>query len=45
MNMLNFVLSEWNNKDSIIFKGYNVYNPILDTDTKEIKRTKEANNS
>ena len=43
--MLNLVLEEWNNKDSIIFKGFNVFNPILETDTKEIQMKKMASNS
>jgi DNA-directed RNA polymerase len=43
--MLKFVLDEWENKESIIFKGFNVYKPILENDTKEIKKIKRSSNS
>jgi DNA-directed RNA polymerase len=43
--MLKFVLDEWGNKESIIFKGFNVYKPILVSDTKEIKNIKISSNS
>lgn len=43
--MLNFVLEEWNNKDSKLFKGFNVYQNILNTDSKNIKINKLSNNS
>ena len=33
--ILNFVINEWNNKDSILFKGINVYQTIFDADNKE----------
>ena len=38
--MLNFVISEWNCKESIFFKGYNVLKEIYANDSKEIKKDK-----
>jgi hypothetical protein len=38
--MLNFILSEWGNKDSKIFKGLNNYQVILENDSKEIIKIK-----
>ena len=43
--MLEFILLEWNNPKSILFNGHNVYQQILDTDTKEIKFNKRSSNS
>uniref|UniRef100_P33539 Probable DNA-directed RNA polymerase n=1 Tax=Agaricus bitorquis TaxID=5343 RepID=RPOP_AGABT len=43
--MLNFILAEWDNKDSKLFKGYNMLKPILETDSKEIKEEKVSSNS
>nr|QWO71463.1 RNA polymerase [Termitomyces sp. T99] len=43
--MLNFVLNEWDNKESKLFKGFNVYQPILEGDSKEIKMKKLSSNS
>nr|QWO71467.1 RNA polymerase [Termitomyces sp. K1Aa] len=43
--MLNFVLNEWENKESKLFKGFNVYQPILEGETKDIKMTKLSSNS
>ena len=43
--MLKFVLDEWENKESKLFKGFNVYQPILEVDTKEIKNIKIESNS
>nr|QWO71472.1 RNA polymerase [Termitomyces sp. T70a] len=43
--MLNFVLNEWENKESKSFKGVNVYQPILEGDTKDIKMKKLSSNS
>jgi len=43
--MLKFILTEWENKESKLFKGHNVFQPILDTDSKEIRAQKESSNS
>jgi len=43
--MLKFILTEWANKESKLFKGHNVFQPILDTDSKEIRAQKESSNS
>lgn len=43
--MLEFILMEWNNPKSILFNGHNVFQQILDTDSKEIKSNKRSSNS
>jgi len=43
--MLNFVLQEWYNSESKLFKGHNIFQPILDTDSKDIKAKKLSSNS
>ena len=43
--MLNFVLTEWVNKESKIFNGLNIYQPLLETDSKLIKEHKISHNS
>jgi len=43
--MLEFILLEWDNPKSILFNGHNVYQQILDTDSKEIKSNKRSSNS
>lgn len=43
--MLNFVLTEWENKESKIFNGLNIYQPLLETDSKLIKEHKISHNS
>lgn len=43
--MLNFVLQELNNADSKLFNGTNIYQPILDTDSNQIKDSQISSNS
>lgn len=43
--MLSYVIYEWNNKDSKIFKGYNVYKDISVDDNKENKKMKNKHNA
>jgi DNA-directed RNA polymerase len=44
-SMLSLIFKEWDNKDSKLFNGYNSYQHILDTDTKETKHIKTSSNS
>ena len=43
--MLNYVICEWNNENSVIFKGYNKLLIIDPTDSKEDKNKKQSHNS
>jgi DNA-directed RNA polymerase len=43
--MLKFILTEWDNKESKLFNGDNVYQPILESDSKEVKNLKFSSNS
>jgi hypothetical protein len=43
--MLDFIITEWGNLDSIFFKGYNINKDIYDNDTKEIKKEKLEHNT
>jgi len=43
--MLKFVIAEWSNKESILFKGFNMSQEICDNDTKEIIRDKIKHNA
>lgn len=43
--MLEFIITEWENKECKIFNGHNIYQHILDTDSKEVKNVKLASNS
>ena len=36
--MLEYALNEWNNDDSLLFKGYNQLLKIEENDTKNIKK-------
>ena len=44
-DMLNFVLYEWSFKESIFFKGYNVFKEIYAKDSTEIKKEKFKHNA
>jgi hypothetical protein len=45
LEMLGFVLNEWENKESIFFKGYNMFKEIYENDSKDIKREKLKHNA
>ena len=42
--MLDFVITEWGNPDSIFFKWYNINKEIYYNDSKEIKKEKLKHN-
>ena len=44
-NMLNIDINEWNDKESILFKGYNIAQEIYDNDSQNIKTKKIKHNA
>jgi DNA-dependent RNA polymerase len=44
-NMLKFVLTEWKDKESILFKGFNLSQEIYESDSPTIKREKRKHNA
>jgi DNA-directed RNA polymerase len=45
LDQLDFVLGEWNNKNSKLFNGLNIVEEINDKDTKDDKKLKQSHNS